>query len=153
MIKRDIVSKTEKGSVKQKKAEKDADELRKIVSLSYNAFAAFLNACEKTRITPKIARKGIKKLPAHLDRAIINAESYSERDLLYRRLASHCYKTSQWFQKNSDYKQALKWMNLALRFLRLSMDPKKQAMDEKFEAELADLERKIEEMKKGEATQ
>jgi len=52
------------------------------------------------------------------------------------------------FMNQGDYKQAVKWMNLALRFLRLSMDPKKQAVDEKFEAELEVLEKKINEATK-----
>jgi len=143
----DMKPKLKKGSVQQKRAEKDADELRKIVSLSYSAFAAFANAAEKTWKPSVRVAKMAKRLPAHLDRAIISAESYSERDLLYRRLASHCYKLSQWFQKSSDFKQAVKWMSLALRFLRLSLDPKARAMDEKFEAELAELERRFEEIK------
>jgi len=152
----DTKSKPSLSSVKQKKSEKHADELQKIVSLSYSAFAAFANACESegVRIKPLPVAKMAKRLPSHLDRAIIAAESYTERDLLYRRLASHCYKLSKWFMKKADYKQSVKWMNLALRFLRLSMDPKKQWMDEKFEAELADLEKKIEDMKKkGEVVQ
>jgi len=67
----------------------------------------------------------------HLDRAIIGAETWSERDKLFRRLAAQCYETVRWFKKNGDYKQAAKWMSLVLRFLRLSLDPKsKQEMDQ-----------------------
>jgi hypothetical protein len=82
-------------------------------------------------------------LPAHLDRAIVSAETYGERDRLYRRMASHCYQTAHWFEKTGDFKQALKWMNLALRFLQLSLNPKNREMDEKFERELDELEPKI----------
>jgi len=114
----DIENKLKKGSVQRKHTEKDFDSLRKIIIFSYQCFA---------------------KLPEHLERAIIAAESYSERDLLYRRLASQCYKTSRWFTKNGDYKQACKWMNLALRFLRLSLDPKAKQDLEIIKKELAEL--------------
>jgi len=148
MVVSDIKSKPCLGSVRRKKPEKDVDELRKIVSLSYSAFAAFLNVAEKTRIKPQLRMARLtKRLPPHLDRAIISAESYDERDLLFRRLASHCYQVSKWFMKKADYKQATKWMSLAHRFLRLSMDPKAKEMDEKFEAELDRLEKKMDEMK------
>jgi hypothetical protein len=39
-------------------------------------------------------------------------------------------------------------MTLSLSFLHLSMDPKKLQMDEKFEAELNELEKKVEEEKR-----
>ena len=145
----DTKAKPKKGSVQQKKPEKDAKELRKIVSLVYPAFAMFLKACESERARKRPRAKMARgELPAHLDRAIIQAETYPERDLLCRRLASQCYKFSKLFMKNGDYKQAVKWMNMALRFLRLSMDPKKQAADEKFEAELEQLGKKMEELQK-----
>ena len=141
----DMKDKLGKGSVHRKKAEKDADALlKKELFLVYNAYAAFANAYEQTFAK----QKKRAKLPEHLDRAILQAETYPERDLLCRRLASQCYKFSKMFMKNGDYKMAVKWMNLALRFLRLSMDPKKQAMDEKFEAELSELEKKMEEIQK-----
>jgi len=146
----DTESKPSLGSVQRKKLEKDADSLEKIVTLSYSAFATFLNAYERSvkpvRISHRMVRMA-RKLPSHLDRAIINAESYGERDLLFRRLASHCYQVSKWFMKKADYRQATKWMSLAHRFLRLSMDPKAKEMDEKFEAELDRLEKKMDEMK------
>jgi len=132
------------GSVHRKKAEKDIDDLlKKELLLVYNAYAAFANAYEQTF---KKQKRRVK-LPEHLDRAIIQAETYPERDLLCRRLASQCYKFSKMSMKNGDYKQSVKWMHLALRFIRLSMDPKKQAVDEKFTAELEALERKIEKLR------
>jgi hypothetical protein len=144
----DTKAKPKKGAVQQKKPEKDADELRKIVSLVYPAFAMFLKACESERARKKpLAKMARGELPAHLDRAIIQAETYPERDLLCRRLASQCYKFSKMFMKNCDYKQAVKWMNMALRFLRLSMDPKKESVAEKFMVELTALEKKLEELK------
>jgi len=145
---RDIKKKLAAGSVHRKKPRKDADDLlKKELLLVYNAYAAFANAYEQTF---KKQKRRVK-LPEHLDRAIIKAETYPERDLLCRRLASQCYKFSKMFMKNGDYKQAVKWMGMALRFLRLSMDPKKQAADEKFEAELKALEKKLEEIKHQEA--
>jgi hypothetical protein len=54
-------------------------------------------------------------------------------------LASQYYKTAQWFTKFGDHKKPVKWMNLTLRFLRLSPDPKaKQQMDQLL-IELAEL--------------
>jgi hypothetical protein len=142
----DTKAKPKKVSVQQKKPEKDIDELRKIVSLVYPALAMFLKACESERARKKPRAKMARgELPAHLDRAIIQAESYPQRDLLCRRLASQCYKFSKLFMKNGDYKQAVKWMNMALRFLRLSMDPKKESVAEKFMDELTALEKKLEE--------
>ena len=41
--------------------------------------------------------------------------------------------------KNGDCKQAAKWMNLALRFLRLSMDPKAKQDMENIQKELAEV--------------
>lgn len=138
-------NKTKKSSFRQKKPRKDADELlKKELLLVYNAYAAFANAYERTFAK----QKRRVKLPEHLDRAIVKAETYPERDLLCRRLASQCYKFSKFFMNQGDYKQAVKWMGMALRFLRLSMDPKKQAMDEKIEAELKALEKKIDEATK-----
>ena len=137
------------GSVKRKKLEKDADGLtKKEFFLAYNAFAAFLNLYEQTFPQPK--RRQVRYAKAfrlaerrveekHLDRAIISAESYTERDLLFRRIAAQNYKVSKWFMKKGDYKQAKAWMTLALRFLKLSLDPKAKQMDEKFEAELDEL--------------
>jgi hypothetical protein len=146
----DTKNKPSTGSVRQKKLEKDADGLsKKEFFMLYSAFAAFANVLEEEKKrfpTVKTSRTLMLRqarrrqgLPKHLDRAIIEAETYSERDLLCRRLASQCYRLSQQFTKNSDYKQAVKWMNLALRFLRLSLDPKAKQMDEKFEAELDEL--------------
>ena len=145
---RDTKKKLAAGSVQRKKPRKDADDLlKKELLLVYNAYAAFANAYEQTF---KKQKRRVK-LQEHLDRAIIQAETYPERDLLCRRLASQCYKFSKMFMKNGDYKQSIKWMHLALRFIRLSMDPKKQAVDEKFEAELKALEKKLEEIKHQEA--
>jgi hypothetical protein len=148
----DMENKLRKGSVQRKKTKKDFDELRKIIILSYNCFAGFARACEATEQTrlriayaKTLTLPTARKAPEHLDRAIIAAESYSERDLLYRRLASQCYKTSQWFTKNGDYKQASKWMNLALRFLRLSLDPKAKEDLEIIKKEVAELKAAMQE--------
>ena len=141
-------SKPEKSFDRQNKPEKTVEDFRKIVSLVHPAFSMFLKTCERERAKAEKQKRSAKpQLPPHLDRAIIEAETYPERDLLYRRLASQCYKLSKLLIKNGDYKQAVKWMNMALRFLRLSMDPKKQALEEKFEAELTELEKKIEELR------
>jgi hypothetical protein len=143
MVMRDIKDKPETRSVGLKRPETDADELRKIVSLAYPAFAMFAKALESD-VTVKFSTRAIRRtkvteLPKHLNRAIIAAETYSERDLLCRRLSSYCYGLSRLFMKNQDHKNATKWMTLALRFLRLSLDPKKLQDMDRMEKELAEL--------------
>lgn len=143
----DIVYKPKTGSVQRKKPEKEAEALlKKEFFLIYSAFSAFANACEKT--WPRVSYAKTLMLPAgerkarltpHIDRAIVSAESYSERDQLYRRLASHCYQTAHWFEKKDDFKQAAKWMNLALRFLKLSLDPKVKGDLESIKKELTEI--------------
>jgi hypothetical protein len=147
----DMKKKLGKGSVQRKKAEKDADDLRKLMFLAYNVYAAVLNACESERAGVKPRARMAKHLPPHLDRAIIQAESFEQRDMLCRRLSSQCYRWAKWFMQKADYKQALKWMNLSLRYLRLSMDPKKESQAEKLETQLAELERKLDKLKEEEA--
>jgi len=142
----DMQKKLKKASVQQKKTEKDANLLqKKELFLIYNTYAAFLTAIEKSKIKPLIKRRATK-LPEHLDRAIIQAESYSDRDKLFRRLGSQCYRWAKWFMGKNDSKQAAKWMNLALRFLKLSMDPKKQAREEEITKQLEKLEQTIKEI-------
>lgn len=140
---RDIKDKPIISSVQRKKLETEAEALaKKEFLLAYNAFAAVANALEseKTRQAARTFRMArTAGLPKHLDRAIQNAESWDDRDKLCRRLASQCYKTAQWFMKSGDYKQGTKWMNLVLRFLRLSMDPKAKEDVDRVEKELAEL--------------
>jgi hypothetical protein len=146
----DKENKLKKGSVQQNKLEKDAEALtKKEFFFLYSAYAAFANACERTSMPTGSARAltitettRLRKARAgekHLDRAIVAAESWSERDKLYRRLASQCYKNQQLFRKSGDDRQALKWMNLALRFLRLSLDPKAKQDMEHIQKELAEV--------------
>jgi hypothetical protein len=116
-------SKRNSGFVQRKRLETGADtRLKKEFLYVYNLYAAYANALEKT-LKPA-GTLPHERREAHLDRSIVSSETWSERDKLYRRLASHCYQNARWFEKNGDYKQASKWMNLALRFLRLSLDPK-----------------------------
>jgi hypothetical protein len=143
-------TKPKEGSAQRKKAGNDADEYRKLTSLVWPAFAAFANATEKYVAAPRRARIARRTLPAHLDRAVIAAESFEERDLVYRRFASQCYRISKRFVKTNDSKEAARWMNLALRFMRLSMSPKKQAADERFERQLTELAQKIKELEEQE---
>jgi hypothetical protein len=162
---RDIKDKPETCSVKRKKLKTEAEALQKkeflkMYSQAYNAFAAFANAYEKTMLKPKPRQRatfsrtitvGVEarkaKAAKHLDRAIISAESWSERDALVRRLASHCYQTAKWFMKAGDYKQAAKWITLTHRFLKLAMEHKVHREDEEFEAKLQEMQKKIEEIK------
>ncbi len=148
---RDVKEQQKPSPVQQNNPEADPEENRKIFSQAYPALLAFAKALQnQTNISRPIQKRRATKteLPKHLDRAIITAETYSERDLLCRRLSSYCYNLSKWFMNKQDYKQAIKWMTLSLNFLHLSMDPKKLQMDEKFEAELDELEKKVEEEKR-----
>ena len=149
---RDVKEQQKTSPVQQDDPEADAEEISKIFSQAYPALSAFAKALQnQTKVTPSFAmkRRAAKtELPKHLDRAIITAETYSERDLLCRRLSSYCYNLSKYFMNKQDYRQAIKWMTLSLSFLHLSMDPKKLQMDEKFEAELEELEKKVEEEKR-----
>jgi len=149
MIMSDTENKLNTGSVQRKRLETDTDTLiKKEFFIVYNAYAAFANACEKTlrpagTLTVAEPVKLRKAREAHLDRAIVASESWNERDRLYRRLASHCYQNARWFEKNGDYKQAAKWMNLALRFLRLSLDPKAKEDLEHIQRELAEIKTQV----------
>jgi hypothetical protein len=130
----DRSNKLRKGSVSRKKPEKDAEALtKKEFFLIYSAYAAFANACKETMGKAKRRRALTRKAVVeekHLNRAIIFAESWTERDKLYRRLAKQCYETSSYLKKTGALKESAKWMNLTLRFLRLSLDPKsKEEMD------------------------
>ena len=136
--------------IQQNNRETNAEETKKIYSQVYPALSAFAKALQNQSKIPsptRHRRTNKTELPKHLDRAIIAAETYSERDLLCRRLSSYCYNLSKYFMNKQDYRQAIKWMTLSLSFLHLSMDPKKLQMDEKFEAELNELEKKVEEEK------
>ena len=150
-----MTSKLRKGSVRRKKPEKDADKrLKKELFLIYNCFAAFANACEKTWPRSRAAlfktitvEAGKARAEKHLDRAIIGAETWDERDKLFRRLASQCYQTATWLKQSGDLKQAAKWMNLTLRYLRLSLDPRAKEMERQVDEQLQTLERLIKEAK------
>jgi len=112
---------------------------------AYSTLSALANRIESERIKPAFRRQGasgrarIARLSRHLDRAIQDAETWEDRDKLCRRLSSHCYRTAQQFMKGGDCEQAAKWMNLVLRFLRLSIDPKAREDVDRVEKELADL--------------
>jgi hypothetical protein len=146
------LNKPRKQPVQTKQPIPTADKrLKKEFLLVYNAYIAFANACEHTFRTEKaysVTRTEPVKIRArrkHLQRAILSAESWDDRDVLFRRLASQCYRDAQWFKKQGDHKNAHKWMNLTLRFLRLSLDPKaKQQMDQVL-SELAELKNAMKE--------
>jgi hypothetical protein len=79
---------------------------------------------------------------------MVQAESYEDRDLLCRRMASHFCKLAQMLMKDKDFKGAAKWMNLSLRYLKLSLNPKKEAEEMKITPELDELEKQIEEIRR-----
>jgi hypothetical protein len=80
---------------------------------------------------------------------MVQAESYENRDLLCHRMASHCCKLAQMLmKKDKDFKGAAKWMNLSLRYLKSSLNPKKEAEEMKITAELDKLEKQIEEIRR-----
>jgi hypothetical protein len=142
----DTLNKLGNQPVKEKQRILDANrQLKKEFLLVYNAYRAFANACEHTFRTEKAysaTRTEPVKLRAkrkHLQRAILSAESWDDRDVLFRRLAAQCYRDAQWFKKQGDHKNAHKWMNLTLRFLRLSLDPKAKQQMEQVLSELAEL--------------
>ena len=138
-------------SPKQQNNQKtDADDLTKIIKQLGKKEEKFEILARDLENLP-IPRRSIKMrridgiLPKHLDRAIIAAEKYSDRDLLCRRLSSQCYATSKAFMKKADYDNAFKWMKLTDSFMQRSLEQKKMQMDEKFDAELAELRKAIEE--------
>jgi len=69
----------------------------------------------------------------------VSAESWDDRNLLSHRLATQCYSDAHWFKKLKDHKNTHEWMNLSLRFLRLSMDPKAKQQKDQVLNELAEL--------------
>jgi hypothetical protein len=157
----DTASKPETSSVHRKDEEKDVERLlKKEFFLIYNAYAAFANACEETfkqKPSSRAATRGIKKVALkpirmrkfraekHLHRAIISSESWNERDKLYRRLAAQCYENAQLLKASGDLKQAAKWMNLTLRYLRLSLDPKAQEDITEMMRQLAEIKARMKE--------
>ena len=88
------------------------------------------------------------ELPKHLDRAIIAAETWSERDQVCRRLSSNCYNQSQRLLKEGRSEDARKWMALSLQYMQLSMGPKEKQMEVDVDADLAELKSLIDEAKK-----
>jgi hypothetical protein len=82
-------------------------------------------------------------LPKHLGRAIIAAKTWDQRDLLCRRFSAWCYEWSKFFLNHGDYKNAGKWVALSQRFIKISMDPKRQIS----EAELQRLQDMLDEIK------
>jgi hypothetical protein len=141
-------------SVQSEQPVPDSEDLtKKELFQVFNLFTAVAKLLEgesriaahaKTR-TRKIS--GETKLPRHLNRALIYAETWNERDLLCRRLAAFCYDLAKSFLAAKDPKNALKWMNLAARLLKLSMDPKKQYQEEQIER-LYDMVEEIQEHRK-----
>jgi len=91
-------------------------------------------------------------LPKHLDRAHIAADTWSKRDLLCRRMSAYCYKIAKSLLNKEDFKNAIKWMNVSIKYLRLSMDPKKQLTEEKLQ-ELQDMVDEIKKRQKDEEGQ
>jgi len=130
----------------RKKLKTNAETLSKNdFSPGYSNLSALATRLESERIRPAFRRHGasgrarIARVSRHLDRAIMDAETWDDRDKLCRRLSSHCYRTAQQFMKGGDCEQATKWMNLVLRFLRLSIDPKAREDVDRVEKELAEL--------------
>jgi hypothetical protein len=135
--------------IQQNKQKTDANDITELLSIINEMYPA-LQTYAKDLENKQVYRHQIKfrsanvDLPKHLDRAIIAADTYSQRDLVCRRLSSQCYNMSKWFMKKEDYQQAYKWMTLSMNYLHLSMDPKKMQMDEKFDAELDEFRKEIE---------
>jgi hypothetical protein len=128
----------------------DPEEVEKLTSQMYPVLKAVANTMER-QTRPHFPPHGRKetdtRLPRHLDRAIVAAETYPQRDLLFRRLSSYCYNLSKWFINKQDYQQAHKWMTLSQSYLNLSIHPKELQADEKLETQLEQLEKDIKEQK------
>jgi hypothetical protein len=120
-----------------------SEQERKVEKLEEDAQKTGIHLKRSAMMT----RTDVPQLPKHLGRAIMAAETWEERDLLYRRLSAFCYETAKSFLNRSDYRNAHKWMTLSMRYSKLSMDPKKQITEEELQ-ELEDMLREIEERQK-----
>jgi hypothetical protein len=153
---RDKKSKPKAGSVRRNKPEASAEALTEKELLQvYNLLRAFEKLLEEAERTPgKLRVKGYvmtarageakpSRVPKHLGRAIAQAETWPERDLVCRRASSVCYERANAFYNRGDYKNAYKWMSLAHKYYKLAMDPKKQITEE----ELQHIEDMLEEIK------
>jgi hypothetical protein len=128
---------------------------RKELSEAFNvlvAAAKLLEDIRRPRVRVRAKRvmmaKKVEPEEKHLGPAIAKADTWSQRDRLCRRLSSFCYSLAKDFLKAKDFKNAQKWMNLSLRYLRLSMHPKEQFSEEELQKlkdmveEIRDLQRK-----------
>lgn len=147
----------------EKQPEIDAVGLsKKELLMVYNLSLAFAKLLEEARKThtqfkPKMRLKMVQpakdeKLPKHLDRAITAADTWQKRDLLCRRMSAFYHGIAKSFMAAKDFKNAYKWATLSLRYLRLSMDPKKQVSEEQLRR-LEDMVHEIEEHQREEENQ
>lgn len=156
---RDVSNKPKTRSPSEKQLETDTEGLTKKELLEvYNCLAAAAKLFEEARKTStsirlktqtRMARRAEAPLPKHLGRAHIAADSWTKRDLLCRRMSAWCYEIAKSLLKKEDYKNAQKWITLSARYLRLSMDPKKELTEEKLQ-ELEDMVHEIQEREREE---
>ena len=112
-----------------------------------------LNNQTHTSKPAKLKTLNTAKLPKHLDRAIITAETYHQRDLLCRRLSAYCFNMSKTFMNKQEYTEARKWMELSQTYLHLSFDPKKAHREEQIDEDLNELENLLNEARKSKKQQ
>jgi hypothetical protein len=129
----------------ERRAEKLENTGKTGIHIKTHAMMAKTVEAEKT----ETMKKADATLPKHLGRAIMAAETWEQRDLVCRRFSAWCYEWSKYFLNRGDFKNASKWVTLSQRFLKLSMDPKKQITEEKLQ-ELEDMMSEIEERQKEE---
>lgn len=130
--------KPEISSVQRKRLKSSSDSLLKEQKFFYKVFmqiASLLEACAKPS---KIRRaKGDRR---HFEQRIRDSETFADRDKILRDLAAYCYQEGKKFADMDDPDIQMKWLKLLERFLRLSQS---LMSSEKFEEELAEMERKV----------
>jgi len=149
--------KLRKDSIRQKKLETSSDELLREQKNLYGVFtqvASLLEACAKhsMRVSAKLSMstkflfkiRRVKGDRRHFEQRIRDSETFADRDRILRDLAAYCYQEGKKFADMGDSDIQIKWLKLLERFLRLSQS---LMSAEKFEQEMAEMERKIEVIK------
>ena len=139
--------KPEISSVQRKRLESSSDSLLREQKFFYKVFvqvASVLEACAKP--SPKVLFKvrRVKGDRRHFEQRIRDSETFVDRDKILRDLAAYCYQEGKKFADMGDPDIQIKWLKLLERFLRLSQS---LMNNEKFEEELAEMERKVEVIK------
>jgi len=136
--------KPEISSVQRKRLESSSDSFLREQKFFYKVFVqvvSILEACAKPSISTIRRVKGDRR---HFEQRIRDSETFADRDKILRDLAAYCYQEGKKFADMGDPDIQMKWLKLLERFLRLSQS---LMSEEKFEEELAEMERKVEVIK------